>query len=182
MSDCFFEYPARWSQLYEYLLSGDDARVKQALAHLEARDRALEDHLRNRPCGGGGAVEILGRSGCFLGLVGSGPYVATEPIEVELSARSTIRVSGMCMVANATTLEVVPYAANTSSYQRPVWRSTTATAELHSAHISYVVTLDAGTHELGFTARSDSPDGSAYGIDLVIGPNTETWTPDNCLG
>lgn len=54
MSDanCYFEYPSRWQQLYEAFLSDDEEMLQQAIAQLEERDIALEDHLRNRPCGG----------------------------------------------------------------------------------------------------------------------------------
>lgn len=40
-----FEFVPRWADLYEPLLSGDPILVAEAVALLEARDRALEDFL-----------------------------------------------------------------------------------------------------------------------------------------
>jgi hypothetical protein len=48
---CEFEYPSRWPQLYEGLLSGDDERVRAAVGLLQVRDIDLETHLSTRVCG-----------------------------------------------------------------------------------------------------------------------------------
>lgn len=47
---CEFHYPYAWRDIAPMLLSGDPDQVREAVAQLEARDRALEDHLTNRPC------------------------------------------------------------------------------------------------------------------------------------
>lgn len=101
MSDCFFEYPARWSQLYEYLLSGDDARVKQALAHLEARDRALEDHLRNRPCGGGGGCTPIGWLSDLVDVTTEDGDAYSAAWTVDLSSGVPSDVDVMVMICHA---------------------------------------------------------------------------------
>lgn len=55
---CEFHYPFEWREIAPMLLSGDRDQVAEAVAQLEDRDRALVDHLANRPCcscdGGGG--------------------------------------------------------------------------------------------------------------------------------
>jgi hypothetical protein len=48
---CEFEYPTRWHQLAEGLLSGDAEQVRAAVGLLQVRDIDLETHLTNRVCG-----------------------------------------------------------------------------------------------------------------------------------
>lgn len=51
-ASCLFNYPSAWSLFVVLLLSGDDEKVAVALGALEDNDRALEDHLAQRPCFG----------------------------------------------------------------------------------------------------------------------------------
>lgn len=54
---CTFEFPSRWPQLMP-LLVADSPNIREAIQLLDARDRALEDHLDRRPCGGACACWI----------------------------------------------------------------------------------------------------------------------------
>lgn len=50
---CEFHYPYQMRDVVPMLrrgLQGDDESFREAIAQLDARDRALEDHLANRPC------------------------------------------------------------------------------------------------------------------------------------
>lgn len=47
---CEFDYPSRWPQFVDDLLSGDVTRVEAAIGVMEERDRALELHLKLRIC------------------------------------------------------------------------------------------------------------------------------------
>ena len=50
---CEFHYPYSIRDIVPMLragLLGDDEQLREATAQLEMRDRALEDHLTNRPC------------------------------------------------------------------------------------------------------------------------------------
>lgn len=47
---CEFHYPYALRDIVPMLLSGDPDKQREAIAQLEDRDRALEDHLSNRPC------------------------------------------------------------------------------------------------------------------------------------
>lgn len=47
-----FEYPTRWTEFYDALLSADRARVDVAVAVLDERDRALESHIAGMTCFG----------------------------------------------------------------------------------------------------------------------------------
>lgn len=48
---CEFHYPPfAMRDLVPILLFGTDEAVNEAIELLEQRDRALEDHLANRPC------------------------------------------------------------------------------------------------------------------------------------
>lgn len=49
---CLFAYPLKWNQLVDGLLSGDDEHVKATVGLIEENDRALEQHLGERPCFG----------------------------------------------------------------------------------------------------------------------------------
>lgn len=48
---CEFHYPPfAWRDIAPILLFGTDEEVREVTALCEERDRALEDHLTNRPC------------------------------------------------------------------------------------------------------------------------------------
>ena len=48
---CEFHYPPfAWRELVPLLLTGTDEEVAEVTELLAQRDRALEDHLTNRPC------------------------------------------------------------------------------------------------------------------------------------
>lgn len=50
---CEFHFTYRMRDIIPMLrdgLAGDDDKLREAIAQLEARDRELEDHLTNRPC------------------------------------------------------------------------------------------------------------------------------------
>lgn len=48
---CEFHFPPyAWRDLVPIILFGDDDAVREVTALAEERDRALEDHLNNRPC------------------------------------------------------------------------------------------------------------------------------------
>lgn len=49
---CLFEYPVRWPQIATDFFSSDPRRVMNTVALLDENDRALERHLKDRPCFG----------------------------------------------------------------------------------------------------------------------------------
>lgn len=186
MSDCFFEYPARWSQLYEYLLSGDDARVKQALAHLEARDRALEDHLRNRPCGGGGSATIVFADPLDEDETDAGPQTTDTPARLPLTLGETtvVRLSAGIRV-DASQFDAVLDAVRASMWlvdheTDTEYRSSSGYAPAHSGsthgnppHVRLTVPfvwtgeLAAGTYNFGMRVATDTDGGTNAPIVLA---------------
>lgn len=64
-SQCFFQYDQRWPELRPYVEritrsgGGNRSSLDVILEALEQRDRDLEDHLNNRPCGGGGSTPAI---------------------------------------------------------------------------------------------------------------------------
>ena len=65
MAECEFVYPVRWWQLKEQIekLFGptDEEEFNRFLELQDFRDRAIEDHLAARPCGGGAAASDYGQ-------------------------------------------------------------------------------------------------------------------------
>lgn len=49
---CLFEYPTHWPAIYKGLLSKDENLIARSVGVLDENDRALEQHLRDRPCFG----------------------------------------------------------------------------------------------------------------------------------
>lgn len=163
MSDAnrFFEYPARWQQLYEAFRGGNEEQLRQAVAQLEERDIALEDHLRNRPSGGGCTEIVPWYSGWIEGLTGNGTVNFGGP-SVTLTEERVVRVTfeaswfqvdpGMSRFAIFITPRI------NSAYQAD-WTAETAseldngeewTGVRHHLQTSMTQTLSAGTYE--FTA------------------------------
>lgn len=59
---CQFEHPHRWHEFADQIHKGPEGMATfMELANIN--HRAVEDHLNNRPCGGGGVVSASMRSG-----------------------------------------------------------------------------------------------------------------------
>ena len=132
-ADCFFEYPSRWQQLYEAFLSQDEGQLQQAIAQLEERDIALEDHLRNRPCG---CTEIIAVSGSKF----DHGYLNVEH-DLVVTERTWAHVTLSGSVTNGT----LPGVIELSSPAGQAWAQTFETSMdgwMGSASMTYVEQLD----------------------------------------
>ena len=149
-TQCFFEYGQRWPELRTYIEritnAGDENRpaLDVILEALEQRDRDIEDHLNNRPCGG---ATVCG----FTGSDATGDVTFTTTVTFDSPV--TVKVDAVVTAEDFAGLSLLPYVDGLNV----TGPSTGAAAidagggdyERLSVGLTYVYTFDAGEHEFG---------------------------------
>jgi hypothetical protein len=183
VSQCFFEYGQRWPELRPYLdrILGDrvtqDGGERDAydvfLEAMEARDRDIEDHLNNRPCGGGGSVYC----GQTYGTLDSGLTAQLETsVSFDLGSTSTVGISINFTADNSSGIW------NTGmAFDWAITGSGVAIPSIYQANpsISTATTLASGSHTVVASVTGSTMNNVAAGctIMVVVGSDTQ----DDCV-
>lgn len=172
-SQCFFEYNQRWPELRELIgeLSDRDA-VDLLLEALETRDRDLEDHLNNRPCGG---VTMCSAADTVISDVGSDLNVFEE---ITLEQDATVKVDVTVTTSDLVSAVIFPYVDGANVVGPRMSQVAVADGtDFESANVAltWMETLSAGTHNIGFTlaaAVTGSSPEMQWAMTWIVGSDT----------
>lgn len=160
VNECFFEYGQRWPDLRPYIeriTNSSDGANRDALdiilEAMETRDQDIEDHLNNRPCGGGGCVQ----SWAFSGNANvQGDWSIVESVTLSEAASLIVNIT---TALNGLNPGLKPSVDGFVNWLLPY----------SNESLTYAASLDAGTYDIGFanTTFDGESGGCAWSMTII---------------
>lgn len=179
VAQCFFQYDQRWPELRPYVEritrsgGGNRSSLDVILEALEQRDRDLEDHLNNRPCGG---VTMCSAADTVSEGVGGDLDVYHT---ITLDQTATVKVDVTVTTVDLYAAIIFPYVDDANVVGPTMSQVAVVDGDGYfeaNVALTWMETLDAGEHTIGFTlaaAVTGSTPEMSYAMTWVVGSDTQ---------